>query len=372
MRRLVPHFVSRLTAPVLRAIIPFWGCFPTPYSLLPTPYSLPMQFPLLITGVAGVIGYNALDYFLTRYPGEVVGVRQGTRGDIAPAPGVVFADVDNANELERLFEKYQFKSVIHSGGSCALKACQLNPELAWTLNLSTILSMLAQCERYNSRLICMSVDLVYKGRPAGEFYKETDPPDAVSIYGQSMSAAENLILLHRPQTCILRISLPMGKSGTGHAGAIDWIGSRFLANRQATLFTDELRTPTYCQDINRVLEEILNRDEAEFSGVFHCGQPRPVSLYQCAQIINRVGGFAPDLLYGLKTNEGAPIPPRATNVAMDSSKLIDALGFNPFTPWPADDALFPTDPFWHRIRPEGEPHGWNVVEEKLMRYNERR
>ncbi|MBR6435687.1 MAG: sugar nucleotide-binding protein, partial [Thermoguttaceae bacterium] len=163
-----------------------------------------MQFPLLITGVAGVIGYNALDYFLTRYPGEVVGVRQGTRGDIAPAPGVVFADVDDAVELERLFEKYQFKSVIHSGGSCALKACQLNPELAWTLNLSTILSMLAQCERYNSRLICMSVDLVFKGRPAGEFYKESDPPDAVSIYGQSMSAAENLILLHRPQTCILR------------------------------------------------------------------------------------------------------------------------------------------------------------------------
>lgn len=327
-----------------------------------------MQLPLLITGCAGVIGYNAFAYFRSRYQDQVIGVRQGTRGDIAACNGVEFADVDNELEIQRLFEKYQFKSVIHSGGSCALKACQLNPQLAWTVNVSSVMSMLAQCERFNARLIFMSVDLVYKGRLKGEFYKETDPSDAISIYGQSMSAAENLILLHRPQTCILRISLPMGKSGTGHAGAIDWIASRFKANRAATLFTDEYRTPTYCQDINLVLEEVLKRNENDFSGIFHCGQPRPVTLYQCAQIINRVGNFSPDLLYGLKTNEGAPIPPRATNVAMDSSKLINALGFNPFTPWPADESLFPTDPRWHYNRPKSEQRGWDIVEQKLEKY----
>ena len=32
--------------------------------------------PLLITGVAGVAGYNALHYFRTRFPGQVVGIRQ--------------------------------------------------------------------------------------------------------------------------------------------------------------------------------------------------------------------------------------------------------------------------------------------------------
>ena len=32
--------------------------------------------PLLITGVAGVAGYNALDYFQAKYPGQVIGIRQ--------------------------------------------------------------------------------------------------------------------------------------------------------------------------------------------------------------------------------------------------------------------------------------------------------
>ena len=32
--------------------------------------------PLLITGVAGVAGYNALHYFRERFPGQVIGIRQ--------------------------------------------------------------------------------------------------------------------------------------------------------------------------------------------------------------------------------------------------------------------------------------------------------
>lgn len=36
----------------------------------------PIPLPLLITGVAGVAGYNALDYFRTRYPGQVIAIRQ--------------------------------------------------------------------------------------------------------------------------------------------------------------------------------------------------------------------------------------------------------------------------------------------------------
>ena len=35
-----------------------------------------VPLPLLITGVAGVAGYNALAYFQARYPGQVIGIRQ--------------------------------------------------------------------------------------------------------------------------------------------------------------------------------------------------------------------------------------------------------------------------------------------------------
>ena len=32
--------------------------------------------PILVTGISGVAGYNALPYLQARYPGQVVGIRQ--------------------------------------------------------------------------------------------------------------------------------------------------------------------------------------------------------------------------------------------------------------------------------------------------------
>ena len=58
-----------------------------------------------------------------------------------------------------------------------------------------------------------------------------------------MWEAEQLISNVRPEACILRISLPMGISFNGHAGAIDWIQSRFQKLKPATLYYDEVRTP---------------------------------------------------------------------------------------------------------------------------------
>ena len=53
--------------------------------------------------------------------------------------------------------------------------------------------------------------------------------------------------------------------------------------------------------------------------------------------------------------EAGPIPPRAGNVCMDCSKLIRALGYDPFDPWPLDESLVPTDPHWHYRRDSGHP-----------------
>ena len=46
----------------------------------------------------------------------------------------------------------------------------------------------------------------------------------------------------------------MGVSFNGHAGAIDWIQSRFKHRRPATLYFDEVRTPTYTDCLNPLFE----------------------------------------------------------------------------------------------------------------------
>lgn len=316
------------------------------------PPTIPL--PLLITGVAGVAGYNALAYFQKKYPGQVIGIRQQDNWPLS-GPDIVACNAEDRGALAQLFDRYQFRSVLNCAGNCALRACELDSRLAWRTNVEGLVSLLSIIAEEPVRLVHTSIDLVFAGRDseASDWsgYAESDPTDPVTVYGKTMVAAERLLADWVPRSCTLRISLPMGVSFNGHAGAIDWIQSRFKKGRPATLYFDEVRTPTYTDCLNRVYEHALAGD---FAGIYHAGGPRRLSLYQIAQIINRVGGYDPDLLMGCARVEAGPIPPRAGNVTLNSEKLRTHFESPPFDPWPGEDALVPTHDRWHYDR-EGQP-----------------
>lgn len=309
----------------------------------------PPPLPLLVTGVAGVAGYNAFHYFRHKYGEAVIGTRRSDNWPLA-GEGIVACDVDDREGMLRLVEQYGIRSVLNCEGTCKLKSCELDPVMARRINVAGVLNLLEAVQNAGARLVHLSIDLVYSGTK-GEAYVESDPTDPVTVYGKTMAEAEGLIQSLMPTACILRISLPMGISFNGHAGAIDWIQSRFKKQKPATLYFDEVRTPTYTDCMNRLFASVLAGDLA---GLYHAGGPRRLSLYQIAQIVNRVGGYDPDHLMGCLRHQAGPIPPRAGDVSLDSSRLTAALGFEPFDPWPLDDAWVPTHRDWHRERPAGE------------------
>jgi len=315
------------------------------------------RLPILVTGVAGVVGFNLFHYLQLKYPGQVIGIRPRVNWRLT-GEGIVGVDPEDRQQLRELFLQYPFRSILNCGGSCALKSCELDPAMAQRVNVSSVESLLEVAAEMRppgappTRLVHLSIDLVYSGEGPGG-YLETDPTDPVTVYGKTMVQAEQLLQAGRPDAAVLRISLPMGLSFNGHAGAIDWIQSRFAKGFPATLYYDELRTPTYCECLNEVLETML---AGEWGGLYHAGGPTRLSLYQIAQIVNLVGGYDPDLLQGCLRLEAGPVPPRAGDVTMDSGKLVQLLGRPVFRPWPEDPRLIPTDPQWH-YRREGLPTG---------------
>jgi dTDP-4-dehydrorhamnose reductase len=352
----------------------------------------PLPLPLLITGVAGVAGYNALHYFQARYPGQVVAIRQEDNWPLT-GDGVIPCNAEDHVRLRALFDEYQFQSVLNCAGNCALRACELDSRLAWRTNVEGLINLLSIIVERDVRLVHLSIDLVFSGArleragasssalhvahdryaggedaPAHFSYAEGDATDPVTVYGKTMVAAERLIVDWMPSACILRISLPMGISFNGHAGAIDWIQSRFKKRRPATLYFDEIRTPAYTDCLNRLYERVL---ASNLSGLYHAGGPRPLSLFQIAQIVNRVGGYDPRLLMGCPRRDAGPIPPRAGNVTMNSRALAEALDDDePLDPWPHDASLVPTHRHWHSER--GGTPGSRELLARILYRNPRR
>jgi dTDP-4-dehydrorhamnose reductase len=321
------------------------------------------RLPLLITGITGVAGFNALHYFQTRYPGQVIGIRPTATWQMVGS-GVEALDTEDRAGLEKLFDLHGFRSVLNTTGNCALKSCELDPAMAERTNVSSAANVSRLANGFGARLVHLSSDLVFSGL-LGRSYTESDPVDPVTVYGKTMAEGEEAVLSADPDAAVLRISLPMGPSFNRHAGAIDWIQSRFRNNRPATLYFDEVRSCTYVDDLNRVFERFLSNDAAS---LFHAGGPRGITLYQIAQVVNRVGGYEPHLLKGIPRREAGPMPPRAGDCRMDSGKLVAVLGEQPFQPWPLGDDIWPLDRMWHYVRPPGENGGPEWLAARLYRF----
>jgi dTDP-4-dehydrorhamnose reductase len=318
--------------------------------------------PLLVTGLAGVAGYNAFQYLRAQFGEQVLAIR---RTDYWPlsGPGIIPCNMDDRDAMRRLFDEHQFAAVLHCEGTCKLKSCELDPVMARRINVQSMEVLLETIAGADVRLVHLSIDLVFSGTRGGK-HREEDPTDPVTIYGKTMVEAEELIARERPSACMLRISLPMGVSFNGHAGAIDWIQSRFKKQKPATLYFDERRTPTYTDCLSPLLVDVIARRDLQ--GLYHAGGPLSLSLFEIAQVVNRVGGYRPEDLMGCLRFEAGPLPPRAGDVSMDSSKLSRALGYEPFDPWPYLPEFVPTHPDWHRDR-NGEQGSPELLAEVLYR-----
>ena len=295
---------------------------------------------LLITGVAGVPGFNAWLFFRKLYGDGVIGLLPGHRSAQISA-GLMALDEENPGEVFRSwFAAQSFTHVLDASGWCALKACELDPARGRRLNFDFGLGIAEMCADRNIRLLRLSTDLVFSGsprpgkpEPALGGYREEETVTPVTVYGRLMAEAEAAILACHPAATVLRLPLPMGPSLNGHAGAVDWIAGRFRRGLPATLYFDEVRSCLYVQDANRLFDELIRRDAG---GIFHAGGPRDVTLFEIASHIHSRGGFAPELLRGCSRAEAGPLPPRAGHVGLDSSKLRALLPEWVPRPWPEE------------------------------------
>ncbi len=322
--------------------------------------------PILVLGLPGVPGFNAFFYFRALFPGLVFGAAPPNAPELSVpgspyGPGILSADPEDPKQLAALFDVHGFRTVIDASGWCALKSCEFDPALARRLNVDIGRHAMNECRRRGARLIRLSTDLVFDGNPylrgGSEClggYDEESPVSPVTVYGKMMAEAERVISQGYPEAAILRIALPMGPSLNGHAGAIDWIESRFRKGKPATLYFDEVRSNLYVQDLNRVLAHFCGNGAP---GRWHVGGPRPLSLFQIAQAINRLGNYPPELLMGCPRAAAGPMPPRAGHVGMDTGKLTAVLPLGTIRPWPADPAHVPADPEWHGRREREFPAG---------------
>ena len=159
---------------------------------------------VLITGAAGFIGASLSQYYLKRGQ-SVVGLDnlndyydvslKKYRLGLLEGDGFEFHKIDlvDSKALNELFEKNQFKTVIHLAAQAGVRYSLENPKAYVDSNLSGFVNMLEMCRHHNiEHFVFASSSSVYGANKVMPFSAEHNVDHPVSLYAATKKSNELL------------------------------------------------------------------------------------------------------------------------------------------------------------------------------------
>lgn len=259
-----------------------------------------------VTGAGGLIGHALL-----RSPHRPAGwsTLGWRRSDL---------DLTDHDAVRAAFRQAPPDAILHCAALSRSPDCQADPALARRVNVDAT-RHLAELAR-DIPFVFFSTDLVFDGRRGG--YREEDPVNPLSIYGETKVAAEGVVLSN-PRHLVLRTSLNHGTSPTGDRAFNEETLRAWREGRVTRLFTDEFRSPIPADVTARATWELL---AAGASGLLHLAGSQRLSRWDIGQLLARSHPEPTPRLEAASLAEyrGAP---RAPDTSLDSSRAQARLSF---------------------------------------------
>ena len=281
---------------------------------------------IAITGSNGLLGQTLVN-LLMKAPENysVFGLSKGdnrmNRNDF------LYYDIDitNYSQLEECITYIQPSFIINTAAMTNVDTCELKPEECNNLNIEAVKYLTQICTKLNIHFIQISTDFIFDGSKG--FYKETDLPNPLSIYGHSKLKAENIVKNSGVNFSILRTILVYGKGvNLKRNNIVLWVKDMLENNKEITIVDDQYRMPTYVEDLATACKLIVDKN---ISGVYHISSNELLSVFEIANQIADVFGLNKKLIKPISTKTLNQKAIRPQKTGFDLSKTIKELDFQP-------------------------------------------
>src|SRR5262249_24807060 len=138
--------------------------------------------------------------------------------------------------------------LIHTAAMTQVDECEKNQEVCYQTNVFATSRAIACAELYCRHLIHISTDFVFDGAKGN--YAEDDEQNFVNWYGFTKSQAEQFVVNCKIPWAIVRTCLVYGNSLTGNrSNFVHWVKDKLIKKEKIKVVSDQLRTPTYVEDL---------------------------------------------------------------------------------------------------------------------------
>jgi len=263
---------------------------------------------ILITGVAGFIGYHLADKLLSKNY-QIIGIdnlndyydpilKQDRLNNLKKFSNFEFHKIDfiQNNELTSVFNNNQFNQVIHLGAQAGVRYSITNPQFYIDTNITGFLNILENCNNYNvENIIYASSSSIY-GDNNDLLFSENDKTEKqISMYGVSKKTNELMAHtysnLYGLKTIGLRFFTVYGPWGRPDM-ALYIFTKAIIENKNIDLFNkgSHTRSFTYISDIVEPIYRLIKINEnnqkiLSNNDILNIGGSEPVKLLRFIDII---------------------------------------------------------------------------------------
>lgn len=284
---------------------------------------------ILVTGANGLLGQALVRILSANQNYDVLATG---RDSVSRSPdvsgGYISLDITRHEDVKQIFTDFTPDVVVNCAAMTHVDQCELNKKECWDVNVNAVENLVRICRLHSTRLIHVSTDFIFDGSSGP--YRETDRPNPVNYYGKSKIASENAVrALPDGLWTIVRTVLVYGHAyNLSRSNIALWVMDSLAAGQDINVVTDQVRSPTYVDDLASGIERTIRYDK---TGVFHISGREQLSVYDFALRIADHLGHDKKLVSPVDATtfrQTADRPPRTGFIIL---KAETELGYRPST-----------------------------------------
>lgn len=242
-----------------------------------------MAKPTIIgTGLSGMIGSRFTEMFASDF--EFINLDLTNQ-----------IDITNPAQVDQALNQHPSTSVIHLAALTDVSKayCETGNKngMVYKVNVLGTQNIANACYKYHHYLIHISTDFVFDGKKQKP-YTEVDQPQPIEWYGQTKLWAEQKVIDSGCQHVICRLAFPFRAKFPAKEDLVRKILAKLKTNTLHPMFTDQIITPTFIDDICQVLKLFV---EKQPSGIYHCVGSTFLSPFELAKRIAAISDIKVDI-----------------------------------------------------------------------------
>lgn len=207
---------------------------------------------------------------------------------------------------QRVLGPLHLDAVYCVGGATDVERCE--SDVDWAMDTNCYGPAVLAAAARHIPFVYFSTEYVFDGKNGP--YTETDPTNAISVYGRSKLEGEQRVLDAHPNALVLRTTVVYGQDQQRKNFLYTLL--RLLGSGQTMRVpTDQISSPTYNQDLAHAAVELVCAGQ---TGIFHVCGPDVISRFDFAILASGILGLDASLLQPVATadlNQRAARPLRA-------------------------------------------------------------